>query len=153
MEAALDTPVDAEDIPPGCPADVGPKRRKRGRSTAPQLLTRDKLDGRTKAAQVFDRLIADIESDLGGSEQLSTIERALVEGFAGACVQLYGLNTRIALGQTVDLAEHATCVSAMVKVASRLQINGRWLRPKDVSLSLSDLLRQDHAHQLTEGAS
>ena len=38
-------------------------------------------NGRTSAAKAFD--VADIESDLGGSDRLSAIERALVEGFAG----------------------------------------------------------------------
>jgi len=42
------------------------------------------FDGRTSAAKAFDRLVADIESDLGGSDRLSAVERALVEGFAGA---------------------------------------------------------------------
>lgn len=51
-----------------------------------QLLTCRELDGRTSAAKAFDRLVADIESDLGGSDRLSAIERALVKGFAGAAV-------------------------------------------------------------------
>jgi hypothetical protein len=42
------------------------------------------------------RLVADIESDLGGSDRLSAIERALVEGFAGAAVTLQHLNTQLA---------------------------------------------------------
>jgi hypothetical protein len=49
-----------------------------------QLLTCCELDSRTSAAKAFDRLVADIESDLGGSDRLGAIERALVEGFAGA---------------------------------------------------------------------
>ena len=51
-----------------------------------QLLTCRELDGRISAAKAFDRLVADIESDLGGSDRLSAIERALVKGFAGAAV-------------------------------------------------------------------
>ena len=41
-------------------------RRKPHRATRPQLFTRDQLDGRTNAAKVFDRLVVDIEGDLGG---------------------------------------------------------------------------------------
>jgi hypothetical protein len=105
--------------------------------TRPQLLTRDQLDGRTNAAKVFDRLCADIEADLGGHAQLSAIEVALVEAFAGAAVTLQHLNTQLALGQPIDLGEHAQCVSAMVRVASRLGIQRR---TKDVSeLSLADI--------------
>jgi hypothetical protein len=56
----------------------------------------DQLDGRISAAKLFDQLITDIEADLGGRDQASTIERALVEVFAGAAVLLYDLNTNIA---------------------------------------------------------
>src|SRR5262245_3086632 len=104
---------------------TNPEKRKPHRATRPQLLTRDQLDGRTNAAKVFDRLVVDIEGDLGGHDQLSTIERALVEAFAGACVTLQHLNTQLALGQTIDLAQHAQAVSAMVRVASRLGVSRR----------------------------
>jgi hypothetical protein len=66
------------------PGVVKSARGKYRRATKPQLLTREQLDGRTNAAKVFDRLVSDIEGDLGGHDQLSTIERALVEAFAGA---------------------------------------------------------------------
>ena len=75
---------------------------------------------RTGAAKLFDRLIGDIELDLGGHEQLSAIERSLVEGFVGSTVLMTDLNTRLALGQEIDFGAHASCVSAMVRVASRL---------------------------------
>ena len=117
------------------PRSTYAKRRPR-----PQLLTRDELDGRTNAAKYFDRLVSDIEADLAGRDQLSTIEHALVEAFAGACVSLQNLNTRLALGQQIDLSQHAQCVSAMVRVASRL---GLQRRAKTVGQSLGDLLRSD----------
>ena len=81
-----------------------PARRKPHRATRPQPLTRDQLDGRANAAKVFDRLVVDIEADLGGHDQLSTIERALVEAFAGACVTLHHLDTKFVLGEEIDLA-------------------------------------------------
>jgi hypothetical protein len=99
-----------------------PARKPRTRSP---LLTRSALDGRTAAAKIFDRLVVDIENDLGGDAALSTIERALVESFAGAYVTLQHLNTQLALGQTIDLAQHAQAVSAMVRVASRLGLQRR----------------------------
>ena len=108
---------------------------------------------RTAAARVFDRLVSDVEADLGGHDELSTIERALVEGFAGAAVVLQHLNTQLALGQQIDLSEHAQAVSAMVRVASRLagRANGHsssrtstglQRRAKDVGPSLSNYLRE-----------
>jgi hypothetical protein len=109
-----------------------------GKPTRPQLLTRDQLDGRTNAAKYFDQLVADIENDLAGRDQLSTIERALIEAFAGAAVTLQHLNTKLALGEAIDLSQHAQCVGAMVRVASRL---GLQRRAKDISPTLSDYLR------------
>jgi hypothetical protein len=130
MELALQSPLDS------------PKKRagrKPHRPTRPQLLTRDQLDGRTNAAKVFDRLVVDIEADLGGRDQLSTIERALVEAFAGACVTLHHLNTKLALGEQIDLSEHAQAVSAMVRVATRLGIAKR---PRDITSGLDGAIRQ-----------
>jgi hypothetical protein len=59
--------------------------------------------------------MADIESGLGGSDRLSAIERALVEGFAGAAVTLQHSNTQLAVGRLIDLSQHAHAVSAMVR--------------------------------------
>jgi hypothetical protein len=135
MELALRSPA----------ARRGIDRRKRHARTRPQLLTRDQLDGRTNAAKFFDRMCVDIEADLGGHDQLSTIEVALIEAFAGAHVMLSNLNTRLALGEQIDLGEHSQAVSAMVRVASRL---GLQRRAKDISgPTLGDILRADLEEQ------
>jgi hypothetical protein len=60
------------------------------------------LDGRTSAAKAFHRLVADIESDLGGSDRLSAVERALVEGFAGAAVTLAAFEPQLALLGSIE---------------------------------------------------
>ena len=130
-------------LPPGKPPESPRKapRRRRHRATRPRLLTREQLDGRTSAAKVFDRTVSAIEADLGGTDQLSTIERALIQAFAGASVTLHHLNARLMAGEEVNLAQHAQAVSAMVRVASRL---GLQRRQKDVGgLTLGDLLRAD----------
>jgi|SRR2546430_1497537 hypothetical protein len=134
MELALQSPRTSPEKP---------ARRRPHRAARPQLLTRDQLDGRTNAAKVFDRLVVDIEADLGGADQLSTIERALVEGFAGACVTLHHLNTKLALGEEIDLGQHAQAVSAMVRIASRL---GLQRRARDVSSGLDGAIRQNWEH-------
>jgi hypothetical protein len=118
--------------------ESGKLKRRPHRATRPQLLRRDKIDGRLGAAKLFDRLVTSIQADLGSRDQLSTIELALIEAFAGACVTLDNLNTRLLLGQEIDLSEHAQAVSAMVRVASRL---GLQRRARDVSPTLSDVLR------------
>src|SRR5262245_8967133 len=93
------SPADATQLPTGCQPEslAKPARRRSHKAIQPQLLTCREPDGRTSAAKAFDRLVADIESDLGGSDRLSAIERALVEGFAGAAVTLQHLNTQLAL--------------------------------------------------------
>jgi hypothetical protein len=90
-----------------------------------KLLTRSQLDGRTQAARLFDKLVSEIESDLGGADRLSTIERTLIEAYVGAAITLASLNTKLALGQPIDLAQHAQTISAMVRVASRLGLSRR----------------------------
>jgi hypothetical protein len=116
-----------------------PARRKH-RASRPQLLTRDRIDGRSGAAKVFDRLAAEIYADLGGRDQLSAIELALVEAFCGAACMLDNLNTPLLLGEEIDLGQHAQAVSAMVRVASRL---GLQRRAKDIGPTLGDLSRRE----------
>jgi hypothetical protein len=99
-----------------------PTKRRSHRATAPQLLDRRVLDGRTNAAKIYDGQVTAIEHDLGGPDRLSSIEHNLVEAFVGSYVVMNNLNTRMLLGQQIDFSEHAQAVSAMVKVASRLGI-------------------------------
>ena len=99
-----------------------PVRPRPHRATQPQLVTRAALDGRTGAAKLFDKLVGDIETDLGGHDRLSTIQRTLIEGFVGAAVTLHNLNVRLALGQEIDPGTHGAVISALVRVASRLGV-------------------------------
>jgi hypothetical protein len=77
-------------VKPGCPCGGGPSRNPHSGAT------------------------------LGGADQLSAIERALIEGFAGATITLQGINYKIALGQVIEVTDLAQAISAMVRVASRL---------------------------------
>jgi hypothetical protein len=103
-------------------ADVS-KRRRQKRQHKPRVLTRNDLDNRTSAAKAFDRLYADIASDLGGD--LTAVERSLVEGFVGASVLLQALNVKLALGQDIDLSEHAAVCSSMVRISSKIGLSRR----------------------------
>ena len=121
----------------GEPARQAPRHPRRHRRSRPQLPSLAELDGRTNSARALKQLIRDIEQDLGGADQLSTIERELVAGFAGAALTARSLNIKLALGQDVLPAELSQSVSTMVRVAHRL---GHQRRQKDVTPSLSDLL-------------
>jgi hypothetical protein len=144
QNTAGDTTESATTGPPEGPTKRRHWPAKAHHRTRPQLLSREQLDGRTNAAKVFDRLVTDIEADMGGHDQLSTIEVALVEAFAGAAVTLNNLNTRLALGQEIDLSQHAQAVSAMVRVAAKL---GLQRRAKDIGPTFSDLWRADQEEQ------
>jgi hypothetical protein len=118
----METPFECSDKPAAIVTSHGGSR-----PVAPSklYLTRDQLDGRTQAAKLFDKLVSEIESDLGGRAALSTIERALVEAFVGAAVCLNSLNAQLALGQPIDLAQHAQAASVLVRIASRLGLSRR----------------------------
>jgi len=118
-------PVDAEHT-------VAQKRRNStpptpGHSTAwrrgkLKLLSREQLDGRTKVRQQFDAIAAGIAQDLGGEDQLSTIQRHLVEAFAGTATVLNHLNAQCLLGEPLDISDYAQTVSTLVRLASRLGV-------------------------------
>jgi hypothetical protein len=120
-----------------------PPRRRRHVAVKPPLFTRDCLDGRTSVAKAFDGLVRDIYADLGGRDQLSRIEIALVEGFAGACVVLDQLNAKLLQDQSIDLSEFAQASNAMVRIASRL---GLKRRAKD-ALTLDQYLAERDAEE------
>jgi hypothetical protein len=86
------------------------------------LLTRQSLDGRTRARKQFDSIATSIAADLGGEAQLSTIQKFLIEAFAGCAVHVSDLNVRLLLGQEVDLSKHAQACSSLVRIASRLPL-------------------------------
>lgn len=129
-------------------SDVSEVARDKGRSsgrsragkgqTKTRLLTREALDGRTRSRRVFDSIVIGIENDLGGKDQLSTVEVALIEAFAGATVHVHDLNARLLLGQKIDLSEHAAAISSLVRIASRI---GTRRRPKDVTPTLHEYLK------------
>jgi hypothetical protein len=131
------------------PAD-GPqlprRRNRRGRGRAAlsrqkraDIITRAHLDGRTRARRQFDAIASEIAADLGGEDQLSTIQKHLVEAFAGVAVNVHDLNARLMLGQQIDVAEHAHAISTMVRVATRIGVRRI---ARDVT-TLSEVLRSE----------
>ena len=102
-----------------------------------QMLTRESLDRRTKAHRAFNEIANGITNDLGGRDRLSTIELELIDAFSGAALHLHNLNARLLLGETIDLTEHATAISSLVRISSRI---GTQRRPRDVTPSLATYL-------------
>jgi hypothetical protein len=112
------------------------KERRAHRTTKIVPLTRDQIDGRSNAAKQFDAIALGIAQDLGGEENLTTVQKHLVEAFAGAAIHVNELNTKLLLGDKVDLISHSTAISTLVRVASRIGIHR--LLTRDVTPSVAD---------------
>ena|ERR1700722_23027 len=65
------------------------------------------------------------------------VELELIDAFSGAALHLHNLNARLLLGETIDLTEHATAISSLVRISSRI---GTQRRPRDVTPSLATYL-------------
>ena len=78
------------------------------------------MDGRTRARRQFDAIADGIASDLGGEDSLSTVQRHLVEAFAGVAIAVHDLNARLLLGEQINILEQSQAISTMVRIASRI---------------------------------
>ena len=76
--------------------------RKRGKL---RLLSRDRLDRRCLPTKEFDAITNGIAADLGGEERLSTVQRGLIEVYAGVSVRANDLIARQMLGQEINGTE------------------------------------------------
>jgi hypothetical protein len=132
MEAATQVRTDSP------PEGVSARRRRRGKL---RLLTRANLDRRTKAAQAFDEIASGIAKDIapGGEDQLSCVQKHLIEAFAGVALHVNDLNARLLIGEPVDVLVHSNVISTMVRLASRIGIDRV---AKDISPSLAEYLAE-----------
>jgi hypothetical protein len=105
------------DMPAVTPqVSVSSNGRRRGKL---RLIHRDQIDQRTKAVQQFDAIATGIAEDLGGHDRLSTVQKHLVEAFAGVALAVNDLNARLLLGEEIDIVEQSQAVSTLVRVAQR----------------------------------
>ncbi len=116
--------MDTED-----PTPVQKKRGPNGHRKLPQI-TRDSLDGRTRIAHEFRSIVDGISADLGGADRLSTIQRSLIDAYAGVCCVLTDINARALQGEPVDLLQYSTAVSTLTRVAAKL---GTKRQPRDLT--------------------
>lgn len=136
MDACTDTPQKT----------AGPVRKHRpSRANKVRLLTAKALDGRTRARRQFDAIALGIAADLGGEDNLTTLERHLIEAFAGAATHVHDLNARSLKGEKVDVLTHSQAISSMVRVAARIGIDRRVLH--DITPSLDDIAREIEAEK------
>ena len=83
----------------------------------PVPFTRADLDSRTAAAKLWDNMATSITADLGGEDNLSTIQRTLINAFCAVSIQLTDLNTQALLGKPVSLSELSLAASTLVRLA------------------------------------
>ena len=114
-----------------------------------RLLTRRALDGRTSAARRFDAVAHAIAQDMGGEEHLSAIERHLVEAFAGVSIHLGHLHAKLLQGEQINMLEHATAVSTMARIASRIGVKRV---PRDVTPTLEEYVSHKYRRDDEEPA-
>jgi hypothetical protein len=121
---------------PRCPQGQGPPRKSRAiKKTFP---TRADLDLRTRAVKHFDAVARGLTEDLGGLDQLSTVQRELISAFAGIAVHVAGMNVRLLAGEKVDIGIHAGAINTLVRTAAKV---GIYRLPREVQ-SLHDAMNQ-----------
>jgi hypothetical protein len=103
-----------------------------------KLISRDELDGRTSAAKHFDAVVLGIVADLGGEDRLSTMQKWLIESFAGVALIVADANARLLLGEEVDVLQHSTAISTMVRTAQRLGLQRSTKPVKDMETFLAE---------------
>jgi hypothetical protein len=99
-------------------------RKKHGRSRVGN--GRDLLpdiDGRSIIARRYREISSAILVDQGGVEQCSESRQQLIRRFAAAAVLAEQLESRLANGEAIDITEHATLSSTLVRLAQRIGID------------------------------
>jgi hypothetical protein len=111
------------------------------------------LDRTSGAARFWDRMVREIEVDLGAGHRrnLSRIETELIRAFAGAATQLQYLNRQILLGEgnEIDLVGFSQLASTMLRIGSKLGVTRRAKPVMDVDTFLE--LRRRERGEPPEG--
>jgi hypothetical protein len=100
-----------------------PKRRRKP-EPQPELPSRKTLDLRLAANKQFNQIVARITAEVGGD--VSTVQRHLIEAFAGTAVIADAINVRTLLGQPIDddlieaLAASSTAASTLISLSQRI---------------------------------
>lgn len=96
------------------------------------------IDGRSAVARRYRDILAALASDQGGADRMSEARAQLCRRFAALAVQAEALESRLANGEPVELAEHALIASTLVRLAARIGLDRR---ARSVT-SLGEILRE-----------
>jgi hypothetical protein len=96
------------------------------------------VDGRTEIARRFFDICQSLIQDAAGVDRCSEAKLQLIRRFAAAAVMAENLEAKLARGEEIDIQEHATLSSTLVRLGARIGINRV---AKNITPSLSDILR------------
>ena len=81
------------------------------------------IDGRSVIARRYRDISAAILVDQGGADRCSESRKQLIRRFAAAAVLAEQMEGKLARGEKIDIAEHATLSSTLVRLAQRIGID------------------------------
>jgi hypothetical protein len=102
-----------------------------------RLLTLDAIDGRTSAARAARDMMADIESDLGGRDQLSTAELQLIQRAAITGAIIEDMEAAWLAGGQIDVQTYLALGNAQRR---HLETIGLKRAPRDIT-TLGEILK------------
>ena len=127
------------------------KAAQRSRITNGRDLLPD-IDGRGAVARRYRDIVSAILVDQGGVDQCCESRKQLVRRFAAAAVIAEQMEAKLARGEQINIAEHATLSSTLVRLAQRIGIDRR---AKNITPTLADYLaaRRDQYDAVSEDTS
>src|SRR5262249_38176576 len=139
-ERVTNTPKRRANLPRKTPPTRAPTQGPKAR-----LMTLDRIDRRTKAAQFALETKDAIISDLGGLDNLSTLERHLAEHAAISSAVVADSYARWLGGEQIALAELATVQNTFLRVATTLGLSRR---ARDVTRDIDSYLQDNKENSI-----
>jgi hypothetical protein len=107
------------------------------------------VDGRSTIARRYRDIASAILIDQGGADRCSESRTQLIRRFAAAAVLAEQMESKLANGEAIDIQEHATLSSTLVRLAQRIGIDRV---PIDISPTLSDIAAEIEAGRQNKDA-
>jgi hypothetical protein len=105
------------------------------------------VDMRSEIGRRYRDIVQAILIDQGGADQCSESRKHLIRRFSAAAVLAEQLEARLVGGEQIDIQEHATLSSTLVRLAQRIGVERI---PRDVMLPLRDRWEVAQAPSIVE---